>query len=402
MKSDTFRPGAARALFLSTTAFAVSFAIWGLISALAPTFTQTYGLSAKMKSLMIAIPVLLGSLGRLPAGMLADRFGGRKVFAALLILSAIPAAAIGFTTSFTQLLWLGLFLGMAGTTFSVGVGFTSKWFAPEKQGTALGVYGMGNIGQSIAVFGAPVLALQWGSWRPVFYAFAALSLVWGIVFYLFARDAATTAQPKTLSENLSVLRRSPTAWILSLFYFVTFGGFVAFSIYLPTLLRDMYGLTPTDAGARTAGFVLLATMMRPIGGWLADRWGGARVLVFVFIGVAVLGALMGCPWISTFTVGALGAAAALGLGNGAVFKLVPQYFPKETGTVTGLVGAFGGLGGFFPPLVLGVIRDATGVYWPGFILLSVFALVCLLVNYFVFLRPRRDAVKAAGLTSATV
>lgn len=402
MKSETFRPGAARALFLSTTAFAVSFAIWGLISALAPTFAQTYELSAKMKSLLIAIPVLLGSVGRLPAGMLADRFGGRRVFAALLVFSAIPAAAIGFTTSFTQLVWLGLFLGMAGTTFSVGVGFTSKWFAPEKQGTALGVYGMGNIGQSVAVFGAPVLALQWGSWRPVFFAFAALSLVWGIVFYLFARDAASTAKPKTLSENLSVLRHSPTAWILSLFYFVTFGGFVAFSIYLPTLLRDVYGLTLTDAGARTAGFVLLATLMRPVGGWLADKWGGARVLVFVFIGVAGLGVLMGCPWISTFTVGALGAAAALGLGNGAVFKLVPQYFPKETGTVTGLVGAFGGLGGFFPPLVLGVIRDATGVYWPGFILLSAFALACLLVNYLVFLRQQRRAVKASALTGALV
>jgi MFS transporter, NNP family, nitrate/nitrite transporter len=402
MKSETFRPGAARALFFSTTAFAVSFAIWGLVSALAPTFTQEYGLSAKTKSLLIAIPVLLGSLGRLPAGMLADRFGGRKVFAALLILSAIPAAAIGFTTSFTQLLWLGLFLGMAGTTFSVGVGFTSKWFAPEKQGTALGVYGMGNIGQSIAVFGAPVLALQWDSWRPVFFAFAALSLVWGIVFYIFARDAATTAKPKTLSENLSVLRRSPIAWVLALFYFVTFGGFVAFSIYLPTLLKDMYSLTATDAGARTAGFVLLATLMRPVGGWLADKWGGARVLVFVFIGVAGLGVLMGCPWMSTFTVGALGAAAALGLGNGAVFKLVPQYFPKETGTVTGLVGAFGGLGGFFPPLVLGVIRDATGVYWPGFILLAVFALACLLVNYFVFLRQRRDVAKTSVLTNAII
>jgi MFS transporter, NNP family, nitrate/nitrite transporter len=402
MKSETFRPGAVRALFFSTTAFAVSFAVWGLISALAPTFTQAYGLSAKMKSLLIAIPVLLGSLGRLPAGMLADRFGGRKVFAALLALSALPAAAIGLTTSYAQLLWLGLFLGMAGTTFSVGVGFTSKWFAPEKQGTALGVYGMGNIGQSVAVFGAPVLALQWGSWRPVFFAFAALALVWGAVFYIFARDAASTAKPKTLSENLGVLRRSPTAWVLSLFYFVTFGGFVAFSIYLPTLLKDMYGLTPTDAGARTAGFVLLATLTRPVGGWLADKWGGARVLVAVFVGVSGLGALMGCPWIGTFTVGALGVAAALGLGNGAVFKLVPQYFPKETGTVTGLVGAFGGLGGFFPPLVLGVIRDATGVYWPGFILLSLFALACLLVNYLVFLRRRRDTVKAPGLTGATV
>jgi NNP family nitrate/nitrite transporter-like MFS transporter len=399
---DTFRPGAARALFLSTTAFAVSFAIWGLVSALAPTFAQAYGLSAKMKSLMIAIPVLLGSLGRIPAGMLADRFGGRRVFAALLVLSAIPAAAIGFSTNFTQLIWLGLFLGMAGTTFSVGVGFTSKWFAPEKQGTALGIYGMGNIGQSIAVFGAPVLALQFDSWRPVFFIFAASSLIWGMVFYAFARDAATTANPKTLSENLIVLRRSPTAWVLSLFYFVTFGGFVAFSIYLPTLLKDQFGLTPTDAGARTAGFVLLATLMRPIGGSLADRFGGARVLVFVFGLVAALGLLMGCPWMPTFTVGALGAAAALGLGNGAVFKLVPQYFPKETGTVTGLVGAFGGLGGFFPPLVLGVIRDATGGYALGFIFLSIFALACLAVNYFFFLRGQRASAKASPLITGAV
>ncbi|HEY6187809.1 MAG TPA: MFS transporter [Pyrinomonadaceae bacterium] len=386
--SQTFRPGAGRALFLSTTAFAVSFAVWGLVAALAPTFSQLYDLSAKSKSLLIAIPVLLGSLGRIPAGMLADRFGGRRVFAALLVLSSIPAALIGFSTSYSQLLWLGLLLGLAGTTFSVGVGFTSKWFAPEKQGTALGVYGMGNIGQSIAVFGAPVLALYWGSWRPVFFAFAALSLLWGVVFCLTARDAATILKPKTLAENLGLLRRSPLAWVLALFYFITFGGFVAFSIYLPTLLRDQFKLTAADAGARTAGFVLLATLMRPLGGWLADRMGGARVLTGVFAAVALLGILMGCPWMPTFTVGALGVAAALGLGNGAVFKLVPEHFPKETGTVTGLVGAFGGLGGFFPPLVLGVIRDATGNYALGFILLAVSALVCLLVNHFVFIRPR--------------
>jgi MFS transporter, NNP family, nitrate/nitrite transporter len=385
--NQTFRPGAARALFLSTTAFAVSFAVWGLVAALAPRFTEIYKLSAKEKSLLIAIPVLLGSLGRIPAGMLADRFGGRRVFAALLVLSAIPAALIGLSTSYAQLLWLGLFLGLGGTTFSVGVGFTSKWFGPDKQGMALGVYGMGNIGQSVAVFGAPVLAIYFGDWRPVLYIFAAASLIWGVVFYLLARDAAMTARPKTLSENLSLLRGSPLAWVLSLFYFVTFGGFVAFSIYLPLLLRDLFGLTATDAGARTAGFVLLATLMRPVGGSLADRWGGSRVLVGVFLLIAALGILMGCPWMPTFTIGALGAAAALGLGNGAVFKLVPQYFPKETGTVTGLVGAFGGLGGFFPPLVLGVIRDATGGYALGFILLAVFALICLAVNYFVFLRP---------------
>jgi MFS transporter, NNP family, nitrate/nitrite transporter len=397
MMSQTFRPGAARAIFFSTTGFAVSFAVWGLIAALATTFAQAYQLSASSRSLMIAVPVLLGAIGRLPAGMLADRFGGRRVFAALLIISAVPALSIGLSTSYTQLICLGLLLGLAGTTFPVGVGFTSKWFPADKQGMALGVYGMGNIGQSVAVFGAPVLALYLGSWRPVFYAFAALAFVWGIVFYLFARDAAVTARPKTLAENLSVLRREPRAWVLSLFYFLTFGGFVAFSIYLPTLLRDLFGLTPTDAGARTAGFVILATLVRPFGGLLADHWGGARVLALVFAAVAVFGLLMGCAWMPTFTVGALGAATALGLGNGAVFKLVPQYFPKETGTVTGLVGAFGGLGGFFPPLVLGVIRDATGGYAWGFVFLALFACACLLVNYFVFQRPSGEG--KAGATA---
>jgi len=381
-----FKPGAIRALFLSTTAFAVSFAVWGLVAALAPTFAQLYNLSAKQKSLMIAIPVLLGSLGRLPAGMLADRFGGRKVFAALLLLSAIPAAGIGFSQSYAQLLWLGVFVGMAGTSFAIGVSFTSKWFTADQQGTALGVYGMGNIGQSVAVFGAPVLALAFGSWRPVFFIFAVVAVAWGIVFYLFARNAAATTKPKTFRENISVLKSSPLAWVLSFFYFVTFGGFVAFSIYLPTLLKDLFRLTPADAGARTAGFVLLATLLRPVGGMLGDRFGGARVLVGVFLAVAILGVLMGCPWMPTFTIGALGTAAALGLGNGAVFKLVPEHFPKETGTVTGLVGAFGGLGGFFPPLALGVIRDATGGYALGFVFLGIFSLLCLVINHFVFVK----------------
>ncbi|MGH9874149.1 MAG: MFS transporter [Pyrinomonadaceae bacterium] len=395
------KPGAARALFLSTTAFAVSFALWGLIAALAPTFAQEYGLSAKSKSLLIAIPVLLGSIGRLPAGMLADRFGGRKVFSGLLLLTVIPALGIALSTSYAQLLWLGIFLGMAGTSFSIGVSFTSGWFTKDQQGTALGIYGMGNIGQSIAVFGAPVLALSFGSWRPVFYVFAGISLFWGLVFYLFARDATSTVTAKTLRENLEVLRRSPLAWVLSLFYFLTFGGFVAFSIYLPTLLKDLFKLDPADAGARTAGFVLLATLMRPLGGLLADRWGGARVLVGVFISVAVLGALMGCPFMPTFTVGALGTAAALGLGNGAVFKLVPEHFPKEVGAVTGLVGAFGGLGGFFPPLVLGVIRDATGGYSIGFVLLGLTAVACLVVNYVVFLRKLPSIRPTATFEAAT-
>ena len=392
MSTDTFQPGAGRALFLSTTAFAVSFAVWGLMAALAPTFTQLYKLSATQKSLMIAVPVLLGSVGRLFAGMAADRFGGRRVFTALLLFSAIPAIAIGLSSSFNQLLVFGLMLGVAGTTFPVGVGFTSKWFAAEKQGTALGVYGMGNIGQSIAVFFAPVLAIWFGDWRVVFYVFAAITILWGGVFYVAARDAAAPGQVKTLSENLSVLKRSRLAWVLSLFYFLTFGGFVALSLYMPTLLIEIFSVSPTDAGARTAGFVVLATLMRPVGGSLADKLGGARVLVLVFLAIACLSLLLSFDTIVPFTIGALGCAAALGLGNGAVFKLVPEYFPKETGTVTGLVGAFGGLGGFFPPLELGLIKDALGSYTLGFVLLSVFSLICLAVNYFTFLHTRTQAV----------
>ncbi len=388
------KPGAGKTLFLSTTAFGVSFAVWGLIAALAPTFTDLYNLSATEKSVMIAVPVLLGSIGRIAAGMLADRFGGRRVMAGLLIFAAFPAIAIGLSTSYTQLVVFGLLLGIAGTTFPVGIGYTSRFFPKEKQGSALGVYGMGNIGQSVAVFLAPVLALWLGDWRTVFYVFAAVSVLWGVLFYFFADSTDPAQRPQTIPEMLAPLKSSNIAWVLSLFYFLTFGGFVALSLYMPTFLRELYDLTPTDAGARTAGFVILATLMRPVGGILADKIGGAKVLIGVFAAIAALSLFLSFTHIALFTIGALGTAAALGLGNGAVFKLVPEYFPRETGTVTGLVGAFGGLGGFFPPLELGLIKDATGSYTLGFVLLSLFALMCLAVNHFVFVRGKREAVPA--------
>ena len=400
MVNETSNSGSGRALFLSTTAFAVSFAVWGLLAALAPTFTQLYDLTATEKSLMIAVPVLLGSIGRIFAGLAADKWGGRIVFAALLAFSAVPAVAIGFSTSYNQLLVFGLLLGVAGTTFPVGVGFTSRWFPPEKQGSALGVYGMGNIGQSIAVFGAPVLAAVLGDWRTVFFIFAAIALIWGIVFYLTAKQSPTAIRPKTLAESLAPLKTSKVAWVLSLFYFLTFGGFVALALYMPTLLREIFALAPTDAGARTAGFVVLATLMRPIGGYLADKFGGERILVGVFLAIGVLAVFLSSYSIVPFTIGALGCAAALGLGNGAVFKLVPQYFAKETGTVTGLVGAFGGLGGFFPPLELGLIKDAIGTYTLGFVLLSAFSLLCLAVNYFSFLRKPKGKSAIMQQTTA--
>jgi hypothetical protein len=194
----------------------------------------------------------------------------------------------------------------------------------------------------------------------------------------------------TLGGMLRVLTTEKLSWALSAFYFLTFGGFVAFSIYLPTLLRDEFGLTMTDAGFRTAGFVVLATLMRPVGGILSDKIGGARVLSGVFLGVIPFAVLLTWAAVVPFTVGALGSAALLGLGNGAVFKLVPQYFPGNTATVTGLVGAMGGLGGFFPPLLLGFFRDRAGAVWPGFLLLAAYSGAMWLVNRELFLSRQKE------------
>jgi NNP family nitrate/nitrite transporter-like MFS transporter len=371
-------------LFLATVAFIIAFAVWGLISGAAPLLKQELRLSATEASLMIAIPVLLGSIGRIPLGLLTDRLGGRLVFSALLILVALPPLALAVNHTYPSLLFWGFWLGLAGTSFAVGVAFVSPWFPPHRQGMALGIYGAGNIGQSISVFLTPFLARTLGI-PPTFSLFALGALAWGAVFALWARDAPRLAPPKTLGENIRVLRTQPLAWVLSLFYFLTFGGFVALGIYLPTLLKEIFLLTPEDAGARTAGFVILATACRPIGGWLSDRIGGQRLLVYVFIGISLLGWLMAWPSIYPFTLGALGCAALMGLGNGAVFKLVPHYFPAQTGTVTGLVGAAGGLGGFFPPLVLGIVRDLTGSYALGFIFLSAFALACFGVVWRIFI-----------------
>jgi MFS transporter, NNP family, nitrate/nitrite transporter len=372
-----------RALLLATISFTMAFAAWGLIGGLAAVFTDRYALTASQTALLVALPVLLGSLARLPMGVLTDRYGGRAMFTIVLVLGAVAAWLVPLTFSYATLLASAFFLGLAGSSFAIGVTFVSQWTPPARQGTAIGIYGVGNLGQSVAVFGGPVVAV-WLGWEAVFRGMALLLLAWAVVFVLLARNAERTTKPSSMAAMLGVLRREPTAWLLGAFYFLTFGGFVAFAIYLPTLLRAHFGLGLADAGFRAAGFVVLATAMRPIGGWLADRIGGAQVLSWVFGGIAIFSWLLAWPHMVPFTVGALACAVFMGLGNGAVFKLVPERFPAQTGTVTGLVGALGGLGGFFPPLLLGVFRDAFGVLWPGFALLSATAIVLRIANQRVF------------------
>jgi nitrate/nitrite transporter NarK len=376
---------AGRALVLATISFALSFAAWGLIGGLASVFAGLYALTASQTALLVAVPVLLGSLARLPMGMLTDRLGGRVVFSALLAFSALAAVLVPMTGSYQSLLVAAFLMGMAGSSFAVGATFVTRWTPAARQGTALGVYGLGTIGQSLAVFVGPVVAARLGL-ETVFRGTGALLLIWALCYFAFARDPTRSGHPPGAAAIVDVLTRAPKAWLLGIFYFLTFGGFVAFSIYLPTLLRAQFGLEPADAGFRAAGFVVVATLMRPVGGWLADRIGGAQVLSWVFGGVAIFSLLLTWPSMVPFTVGALACALLMGLGNGAVFKLVPESFPKNAGTVTGLVGALGGIGGFFPPLLLGVFRDRIGVIWPGFVLLSATALALRVANQRVF-RP---------------
>src|SRR5437667_993275 len=322
----TSRPN--RQLALGTVSFAICFAAWGLISAFAPRFRETFHLTATQTALLVAVPVLLGALLRIATGMLADRFGGRAIFSLLMLLVAVPAYLVPMVPSYRMLLYVAFFLGMAGSSFAVGVGFVSRWFPPEKQGGALGIYGLGNIGQSAAVFLGPVLAVAVG-WQNIFRGMTALLAIWGVAFFLLARDSPKTVRPSSIGAMVQLLARERLSWVLSLFYFLTFGGFVAFSIYLPILLRDQFGLKPADAGFRTAGFVVLATLCRPLGGWLSDRIGGSRVLSWILPAIAAFGQLLGVQSMLPFTVGALGCAALLGIGNGAVFQLVPRYLPIQ-------------------------------------------------------------------------
>ena len=380
-------------LGLGTGAFALCFAVFGTMSAMMPLLSKQMHLTSVQKSAAVALPVLLGSLGRIPLGMLTDRFGGRIVFSAVMVMSIIPAFLMGTVSDYSHLLFYGFFIGIALASFSVGVGFVSGWYSAERQGFALGVYGAGNIGQSLAAFGSPFIAaavgMRWGFWT-----FGVLLTVWLLVFIAMARNAPRSGAVKSLKEIVRPLsdRRS---WILSLYYFLTFGGFVAMAVYLPIFLTEMFRLTPQNAGLRTAGFIVLATAMRPLGGTLADKVGGRAILKWVFPFVGVMAIFLACPMMVTFTIGALGMAAAIGLGNGAVFKLVPQYFPDSVGSVTGLVGAAGGLGGFLPPLLLGLVKQQTGSFTIGFVFLGIFALACFAVVARTRLSNRPVAIECA-------
>jgi MFS transporter, NNP family, nitrate/nitrite transporter len=369
-------------LAVGTLAFTLCFYAWSLLGPLGPDLQDHLGLSDLQLSVMVAVPVILGSVMRVPMGILTDRYGGRGVFVALMAWTIIPLVALAiWHNSLGMVIALGFLLGFAGSSFAIGVPFVSRWYPATRQGYALGVYGMGMGGTVLAGLTAPHIADEWGLAAPFIVAAGLLAVI-AVVFFAMARDApGERVQGRSLWGSLAVFRGNPRAWALTLFYFLAFGGFVAMFLYLPKLLTGVFDLSKTDAGARAAGFALLAVLARPIGGVLSDRLGADRVLRWSFVATAALAAILAATYthMVPLTIACLSLAVAFGLGTGAVFKLVASWFPGEVGTVTGVVGAAGGLGGFFPPLVMGIVKSATGGYAIGFLLLAAVAVACFAV-----------------------
>jgi NNP family nitrate/nitrite transporter-like MFS transporter len=373
--------GNSRQLVLALVAFTVTFYGWALLGPLGPDLQEDLELSDVQLSIAVAVPVLLGSVMRIPMGVLAERFGGRRVFTWLLSYTIVPLLALAFVhDSFAVIIVLGFLLGFAGASFAIGVPFVNRWYPPERQGAALGIYGAGMGGTVLAGLTAPRIA-DAASITVAFVVAAGLVAVALVIWIALARDAPAPARDVSFREPIAVLRTGTRAWALVLFYFLAFGGFVALYLYLPKLLTDVHELTKTDAGSRAAGFALLAVIGRPLGGVISDRIGAERDLLVCFTSVLVLALVLGATYESMvpLTICCLTMALALGLGMGAVFKLVPVWYPETVGAVTGVVGAAGGLGGFFPPLVMGVVKSATGSYAVGFVLMALVAGACLIV-----------------------
>lgn len=366
-RDDSFwKAGHLPTLLGSFLYFDTSFMIWVMLGALGNHISEDFGLTPSQKGLMTAIPLLSGSLLRLVLGPLADRIGGRKAGAIGMLLTLLPLGGGWlWAESLEQVFLVGLLLGVAGGSFAVALPMASRWYPPQHQGLAMGIAGAGNSGTIFATLFAPRLAGVYG-WHAVF-GLAAIPLCMAMaVFLVYAKDPPGVRGTQRLSEYASLLRE-PDAYRFCLFYGVTFGGFLGLVSFMPIFLRDQYGVSMVSAGDLTTLCVLSGSFVRPVGGWIADKLGGIRVLTVLY-GLISLLLIAVAPLPSLYTAVALLIAALglMGLGNGAVFQLVPQRFQGRVGAMTGLVGAAGGVGGFFVPMVLGWFKQYYGSFGVGF------------------------------------
>jgi MFS transporter, NNP family, nitrate/nitrite transporter len=402
--------GATRVLAYSTVAFTLLFGVWVMFAIVGLPLREEFGLSDEQFALLAAVPVLTGSLGRVPLGILTDRWGGRRVFATLLLVTAIPTYLVQFADSYPALLVYAFLIGLAGTSFAVGVAWVSAWYPANRQGFALGTFGAGNVGASITKLLAPSLVTAVaaggalggfvpGGWRFVPFLYAILLVVMAAsLWFGTPKVDRRPAQGRRLADLVRPMG-SMRAWRFGLYYVVVFGAYVALALWLPKYYVDVFGLDLALAGVLTALFIFPASLLRPLGGHLADRFGARRVMYLVFTMMAASCLLLAAPeghivvelpgrgegvtaqilpWsmnVWLFTVLIVLVGVAMGVGKAAVFVYIPEYFPADVGAVGGLVGAIGGLGGFVLPLLFSWAQRLTGMPQATFMVLFVFIVV---------------------------
>ncbi|WP_238146818.1 MFS transporter [Ornithinimicrobium murale] len=374
-------------LIMATLGFALNFWAWALLSPLGPLWRDdgTLGnITEGDVALLVAVPVIVGSLGRIVVGALTDKHGGRLMFPVVSLATIVPVLVIGFwaQSSLIAILVTGFFLGIGGTAFAIGVPFVNAWFPPHQRGLAIGVFGAGMGGTAISAL--TTVPLYESNQSLPFVLTSVFLAIYAVLAWLIMRDApGRTAPTGSLVSRVVANSRLSITWLLSFLYAVAFGGYVAFSVYLPSYLKVAYELDPADASNRMAGFVVVAVICRPIGGWLADKFGAIAVLASCFALVAVGASVASFTPILEHvgTAAFLGMAAALGAGSGATFALIAKVTePGRVGGVTGIVGAAGGLGGFLPPLLMGYIYGRTDSYGWGLLLLAITAVVALILT----------------------
>ncbi len=364
-------------LLMSFLYFDISFMVWVLMGVLGVYIAGDLGLSAAQKGLMVAVPILGGALVRIPMGILCDRIGPKRtgMIGQVLVLLPLVGAWL-FPGSLSGVLALGLLLGVAGGSFAVALPLASRWYPPQHQGLAMGIAGAGNSGTVLAAFFAPRLAEAYG-WHTVFGLALVPVLATLALFAAFAKDSPSQPPPKPLRAYLALCRERDTLWFCVLYSF-TFGGFVGLASFLVIFFHEQYGLTRVNAGNFTALCVVAGSCLRPVGGYLADRFGGIRMLTaLVAAASAGLAAVATLPPLAAATVLLFGVMACLGMGNGSVFQLVPQRFRSEIGVATGVVGAAGGVGGFLLPSMLGILKGQTGSYGIGLFIFAIAGCLCL-------------------------
>ncbi len=407
-----------RALALSTISFTVCFSIWTIFSILGVQIKQDLALNDTQFGLLVATPILTGALSRLILGIWTDQYGGRIVMTLTMLLSAISTYLLSSVKTYEMFLVAALGVGLAGGAFAVGITYISTWYEKEKQGTALGIFGVGNVGAAITNFGAPLIMVALG-WHGLTKTYAIILFVTAILFFLFAKDdpklvarKAKKEKPRSFLQQLQPLKNLQV-WRFSLYYFFVFGAFVALALWLPRYYVGVYGLDIKTAGMLAAAYALPGSSFRALGGWISDKIGARAVMYWTFIGGVGCCFFMSYPSTQYIVEGIEGPinfsinislpvfvflSIVLGffmsLGKAAVFKHIPVYYPDNVGSVGGIVGMIGGLGGFILPICFGIMNDLIGVFTSCFMLLFAITAIALVWMHVSIVLMEKDVVKS--------